>query len=91
MEFAPGQLYSADWDDDGSFRVVKVLVVDDRAVHVRVYRERFGERPSSVDPAELTLGSVDDEDFGVGHLPLAREELMRWRPELIGAAEVLGG
>ena len=68
---------------------MKVLVVDDEAVHIRVYKERFEHRPSAVDPDRLTLGSIDDTDgFGVGHLPLAREEFMRWEPELLGTAEV---
>jgi hypothetical protein len=84
MEFMPGQLLSANWDDDGSFRVVKVLAAGDGAVHVRVYRERFESRPADVDEAALTLGSVfEDEHFGVGHLPLSEEEFALWEPILI--------
>jgi len=89
MEFAAGELYSASWDGDGTFRVVKVLAVDDEAVHVRVYKERFPVRPATVDHGELTLGSVEDADgFGVGHPALALKEFELWDPELIGITEV---
>jgi hypothetical protein len=89
VEFEPGQIYSANWDDDGTFRVAKVLVVDDEAVHVRVYKERFDDRPREVDTNDLSLGSVHDEgSFGVGHLPLAREEFLRWEPILIKSESV---
>lgn len=62
------------------FKVAKILRIDDRAVHVRLYAERFLGRPVAVAPHELTLGSVDEQEFGIGHLPLAREEFDRWEP-----------
>ena len=37
VEVAPGQVDSGSWDDDGTYRVAKVLVVDEQSVHVRVY------------------------------------------------------
>jgi hypothetical protein len=89
VAFTPGQLYSGNWDDDGTYRVVKVLAADDEAVHVRVYKQRFPERPTTVDPQRLTLGTAHDSDgFGVGHLPLAHQEFMLWEPQLIGSTEL---
>jgi hypothetical protein len=65
------------------FRVAKVLRADDRAVHVRLYAETFWNRPVAVKPDELTLGTFDDSTYGIGHLPLARDEFERWEPVVI--------
>jgi hypothetical protein len=70
------------------FKVAKVLRVADEAVHVRVYAERFLSRPVAVAPEELTLGSVDLQSFGIGHLPLARAEFERWKPVVIAHGKV---
>ena len=81
-----GGLYSID-NGDGSFGVAKLLAVDDSAAHVRVYKNRFAKRPTQVQPAELTLGSINDSDgFGMGHLPLQREAFLSWKPQLIAVA-----
>ena len=89
MDFAAGQIFSGNWDDDGTYRVAKVLAVDEHAVHVRVYKQRFRQPPTSIEPDDLTLGSIDDPDgFGVGHLPLSRDELALWGPSLITTARV---
>jgi hypothetical protein len=57
------------------FRVAKILRVDVRAVHVRLYGETYWSRPVAVKPDELSLGRQ-----GIGHLPLARDEFERWDP-----------
>jgi hypothetical protein len=79
-----GGVYSTN-NGDGSFGVVKVLVEDPSTVHLRLYQNRFTQRPESVDPATLNLGSTDDEDggLGIGHLPLARRDFLGWRPVLL--------
>jgi hypothetical protein len=51
-----GDLFSVNWDDDGTFRIAKVLVA---GVHARVYAERFDERPTRR-PEKLSLGTVHD-------------------------------
>jgi hypothetical protein len=70
--------------DNDMFRVAKVLRADADAVHVRLYAERFLTRPVAVKPGELTLGSVDAQEFGIGHLPLAWAEFERWEPDVFG-------
>ncbi|MGV3724798.1 MAG: hypothetical protein ACO1SX_28195 [Actinomycetota bacterium] len=86
QELSAGGLYSTD-SGDGSFGIVKVLVEDPSTVHLRLYQNRFTQRPESVDPATLTLGGIDDEDsgigIGIGHLPLARRDFLNWRPMLL--------
>lgn len=60
--------------DGERFGVAKVLKIDPEIVHVRIYKEHFPRRPRSIDPAQLTLGTVHDPDgFGMGHLPLRTE------------------
>jgi hypothetical protein len=88
-ELKAGGLYSID-DGEGAFRVVKILVVEDDAVHIAIYRDKFYARPAKIDPASLSFGSVDKEEEGIGmmHLPLAREAFMRDRPVFISQTSV---
>ena len=66
---------------DGCYGVAKVLAVDESAIHIRLYRDRFSKQPSRVDTASLSLGKIDDADgFGVGHLPLSRSTFAAWTP-----------
>jgi hypothetical protein len=58
---------------DGLFRVVKVLVVDESVVHIRMYAERFAELPSKLSSSDLSLGSLNASGgLGIGHVPLSR-------------------
>lgn len=80
LRVVPGSLYTVN-DGEGWFRIAKVLVVDDEAVHIRVYRNRFKERPTTVDQTALTLGSIHDPGgFGMGHLPLTRAAFAEMEP-----------
>lgn len=84
-----GALYSTD-DGKGQFGVVKILVLEPDAVHVRVYKQKFSSRPVSVDPASLTLGKLGDKDgFSIGHLPLSRPTFASWQPEFISQQSVM--
>src|SRR5690349_15283650 len=46
----PGDLYSVEGEGK-NYKVAKVLVVDSDAVHIRLYKNSFAERPSNVDPS----------------------------------------
>ena len=85
---AAGAICSVD-DGEGWFRFAKVLVVDDLAVHIRLYKPRFKDRPISVLDQDLILGSYKDPDgFGIGHLPLSRKAFEAWKPVVIRQAKV---
>lgn len=72
-EIRVGGLYASQ-GPDGSWSVTKVLAVDDVAVHLRTYANSFPELPTDLDPAELTLGGLDDPaGFGIGHFPVDKE------------------
>lgn len=83
-----GGLY-ATHDEDGSWRVVKVLAVDDSAVHLRSYANKFKEQPKDLDPAKLTLGGLNDPaGFGIGHFPIAKEGFLKEKRVLIKVVPV---
>jgi len=86
-ELKVGGLYSI--SDEGGFRVAKVLALEEGAVHVRIYKNKFRSRPQTVDPSSLSLGSIDDEGgFGMGHLPLSRQSFMNSQPVFIQQSSV---
>ena len=83
-----GGLYAVP-DGDRSWRVMKVLAIDERAVHLRSYANKFRERPKDVDPGTLTLGGLNDPaGFGIGHFPLAKEGFVKSKPVLIKVVPV---
>ena len=47
-----GGIY-ATHDEDGTFGIVKILKVDERGVHLRVYSNKFNSVPQSVDESSL--------------------------------------
>lgn len=78
-----GGLYSVR-DSKHGFRVAKILALDPGVVSVRIYKQTFDDRPSSIDPATLSLGSIyDGTGFGMGHLPIDPETFDGWQPKLI--------
>ena len=83
-----GGLYSCD-DGDGGYCVSKILALDENIVHVRLYKNTFESRPVSVDLSTLAIGTLDETDnFGIGHLPLTKEEFESWNPELLEVKDV---
>lgn len=78
-----GALYSVN-DGEGFYRVAKILVLDEQGVHIRLYKNKWKERPATVDVSTLSMGSIDDpEGFGMGHLPLSRKAFTAWQPMFV--------
>jgi hypothetical protein len=76
-------------DGDGKFGVVKILVLDDEIAHIRIYKNKYNQRPVSIDLKTLSLGSINDKDgFGIGHTPLDRKGFENWKPVVITYEEV---
>ena len=85
---AAGVLYSVD-TGKGYFQVAKVLAVTKMGVHIRLYKNQFQSRPTSVDLGSLKLGKIQDKDgFGIGHLPLTHRAFAEWRPEYMALSTV---
>jgi hypothetical protein len=74
---------------DGTFGVVKVLVIDANEAHVKIYKNKYDQRPATVDVKTLSMGSINDTDgFGIGHVPLARKGFDDWKPVEVNYEEV---
>ena len=87
-DIVTGGLY-AFREPDGRYRVIKVLVIDRHAVHLRKYATRFDQLPSSIRSSDLSLdGSGSAEGFGIGHFPLARAAFDQDGKVLIGHERV---
>lgn len=83
-----GGLYTVE-SEPGKFGAAKLLAYKDGICHVRLYREEYLSRPTTLDPTKLTLGGAGDkEGFSLGHLPLREESFRAWKPVLAGKAEV---
>jgi hypothetical protein len=78
----PGDLCSVELEE-GEYRVVKILAKGDGIVHVRLYADRFVERPFQIDPGQLDQGATD-KYFGIRHLPVSAENFATWRPGVVG-------
>jgi hypothetical protein len=64
----------------GDYKISKVLVVDESAVHIRSYKESFKAVPTAIDTSKLTVF--------IGHAPLAREGFLKDQPKLISVEKV---
>jgi hypothetical protein len=87
-ELKVGGLYSVD-DGEGHYRVAKILALDDSAVHICLYKNKYGSRPATVDASSLSLGTIHDKDgFGMGHLPLSKAAFANWQPAFLSQSSV---
>jgi len=83
VELTPGGIYSID-RGDGTFGIVKLLVLEDGVAHVRIYKNWFEQRPQTIELDDLSLGGIDDPDgFGIGHIPIPEKDFSSWQPELL--------
>jgi len=81
--FQVGGIYSTA-DSKGGYRIVKLLAREDGVCHVRVYKQKFQTRPTTVDVGSLSLGQAGDPDgFGMGHIPMREAGFLEWQPVLI--------
>ena len=63
---------------------MKILAVDRTGIHVRLYVERFRNRPTQSEIPELTLAPFGPEyAFSIGHIPLCYASFAAWNPRFI--------
>lgn len=74
-----GGLYISQ-NKDKTFRVSKILALDDFAVHVRMYSNKFEIKPNTLNSSDL--------NFFIGHAPMAKEGFMLDKPELLKVEKV---
>jgi hypothetical protein len=89
---APSELFEGAYYsivDGETFSIAKVLKLEAEIVHVRIYKQHFQQRPRSIDPAALTLGTIHDKDgFGMSHLPLRLVTFLNSDPIFLTHTEV---
>ncbi|MGC2743795.1 MAG: hypothetical protein WA672_11445 [Candidatus Angelobacter sp.] len=86
-ELFEGAYYSI--ADGEVFSIAKALKLEPEIVHVRIYKQHFPQRPRSIDPAALTLGTIYDKDgFGMSHLPLQLATFLNSEPAFLTHGEV---
>ena len=73
-ELKTGGIY-ATRNDEGKYSLSKILVLEDEAIHIRLYNEEFDEIPKSV--------SSDDLTFLLGHAPMARKGFLSDDPKFV--------
>lgn len=81
-EIQRGGVYATK-NKEGQYAISKVLEVDDSAVHLRFYNEKFPELPKEIDTSKLT--------FLIGHAPLAKAGFFNDQPQLINVEKVSDG
>jgi hypothetical protein len=77
--------------EDGQFGAMKVLAIDDEGIHVRLYVQRFKDRPQASDLHDLSTKSVLSEHgnpFSFGHMPFSHSSFSSWEPQAVGSAPV---
>ena len=83
-----GAICSVD-NGDGKFGIVKILVIDSGITHIRIYKNKYNQRPVSIDSVTLSLGSIyDTDDCGIGHTPIDRKAFEDLNPEVIRYEEI---
>lgn len=75
-------------DGTNGYGVAKVLVIADGAVHVKLYANTYETKPESIDLGTLNMGTIENGEFGIGHVPLEKTGFDNWNPEEIGIEEV---
>jgi hypothetical protein len=74
---------------DGDYGVAKVLAIADGAVHVKIYKNKYKQRPTEIELSTMSMGSITDPDgFGLGHIPLQKAGFDKWNPEVVTNQEV---
>ena len=74
-----GGMYTSQ-NEDGSYGITKILALDEFAVHVRMYSNKFDTKPKDVNSKDL--------NSFIGHAPMAKEGFLLGNPELLKVEKV---
>jgi hypothetical protein len=81
VRFEPGQLLSAEWDGNGSWRILEVIASDGDSVEVRLFADEF---PGP--PARGAIAHLEDR-YGESQTISADALALMWPAELEPAPE----
>lgn len=77
--------------DGGTYKVLKILGVDEGGVHARLFSNVYSAPPTHVDEASLYMAGMDrkpDEPMGMGHLPISHRSFATWNAVLFQQSRV---
>jgi hypothetical protein len=78
-------------NDDGAYSILKILKIDDRGFHVRLYSNRFPEPPQKIDEPTLYMVGMNrkpNERLGMGHLPISKKSFVTWHATFVQQSTV---
>ena len=84
QNYKAGELYSM--PNQGKFGIFKVLRVDTRGVHVRVYSNLYSKIPTKINSNELFIDKKDKS--GTKHTPLTFSSIRLWNPSFLQNTKV---
>lgn len=67
-------------DDDSSYSACKIVALDEIAVHVRFYKEKFATQPTTLSSSTLTVM--------IGHSPIDKQGFLQGQPILLAVEDV---
>ncbi len=71
----------------GDYKIIKILKIekiDEQTIyHTRIYKNRFSEPPAKEQLVNLSIGTIHEEEVGIGHTPLSEKTLFGWNPVCI--------
>ncbi len=84
QSYKSGELYSM--PNKGKFGIFKVLKVDKKGVHVRVYSNLYSKIPSKINSSELFIDKQDKSS--TNHTPLTFSSIKLWNPSFLQRIKV---
>lgn len=90
VKLVEGGLYYTQ-NENNSYRVFKILKIDDGGVHVRLYSNQFLTPPTRVDESTLYMAGVDrepNETLGMGHAPISKQSFATWKAAFLQQSTV---
>jgi hypothetical protein len=82
LPFTAGDIVSA-IADDGTFRILKILAVDEGGVYAKLFAQQYADRPHLINIKQLSTPPVGPVNF-----PLAHARLALCNPEVIAYQQV---
>jgi hypothetical protein len=76
---------------DGTYSVLKILKIDDRGVHVKLYSNQYPTPPTNVDEETLYMAGINskpNETLGMEHLPLSNKSYQNLKATLFQQSTV---
>ena len=87
-DLEPGGIYSVRRPDD-TYGIVRLLRLDEDTAHLRLYVNRYYERPQAIRPEDLKMqGGAGGVEMGLEHMPMPLKGFRKWQPRLLLVTEV---